>query len=96
MSFIQNLQEQIKYIWVPLLNFVKENDLKGTLSQCFRKKSALVMSDVAWLCSDQTSNRVFFGVFTHVESNDCILTSEEELSEYFNELGLSDAGGAEK
>ena len=96
MSFIQNLQEQIEYIWVPLLNFVKENDLKRTLSQCFGKKPALIVADVARLCSDQTSDRVLFCVFTHVEPNDRILTPEEKLSEHLHELGLPDAGGPEK
>ena len=68
-SVVEHLEERVPDLWMSFFHFVEENDGVGLSSYGFGQLSSLFESDVTRWSTDQSSDGMRFGVFTHVDSN---------------------------
>jgi hypothetical protein len=79
---------------VGFLHFVEQDHGEGTAADLFGQLAALVVADVARRCTEEAGNCVLLRVLGHVQGDQGILFTEQELGEGLGQLGLADTGGA--
>ena len=92
LAFVKNLQQEVVYRLVRLLDFIKENHLMGVLDKRFGQCPRLLVSDIASSGADELGHAVFLLIFGHVELRE---SDSEFLRKRLGEFGLTTIMGNE-
>ena len=73
MPVIKNLQEDVEYVRMSLLDLVQEHDAIGLAAHPLAELSALLVTNVAGRRSDEAGDREFLHIFAHVDPDHILL-----------------------
>ena len=93
---VQQLQQRVEHVRVRLLDLVEQDHGVGPAPHRFGQLPALVVADVSGRRADEPRHRVLLHVFGHVDADHVRLVVEQEVGERPRQLGLADAGRAQK
>ena len=93
---IEDLKQNIEYIWMCLLDLIKQNDTIRFSADCLCQLTALIVSDISWRRSDQTGYGVFLHVFTHIDPDHVVLIIKQTCRKCLCKLCLADTGRSEE
>ena len=93
-AFFQNLQQGVEDIRVSLLDLIEEDDREGTTTDLFGELAAFVVTDVAGRSTEETRGGVLLRELGHIELDQRILITEEELGQSLRKLRLTNTGRA--
>src|SRR5690606_34754118 len=96
MAFVQNLQQYVEYIRMRFFNFIKKQYCVRFSSYGFSKLSAFFISHVSRRRTYQSGNGEFLHIFTHVNTDKCIVTVEQFAGHYFCKLSLTNTCGTQE
>src|SRR5919199_296896 len=92
-TVLQDLQQRVEDVGVSLLDLVDEDPRERLAPHLPGELAALLVPDVAGGRAEQPRDRVLLGELAHVELDERVLLTEEELRQRLGQLGLPDAGG---
>src|ERR1017187_4338783 len=95
-AVVEDLQQQVEDVGVRLLDFVEEENRIGPAALLLGELAALVVTDVSGRRADHAGHGVLLHVLAHVGADRGFVVVEEVLGEGTDELGLTDARGAEE
>ena len=90
---VHNLKQYIKQIRVGFFNLIHQQDRMGVFADAVCQHSALVKSDVAGRCTDQTGDSVLFHILAHIKTHELHTQNAGHLQGNF---GFADTGGTGK
>src|SRR5690606_7162045 len=93
-AVLEDLQERVEDVRVGLLHLVEQDDGERTAAHLLGELATLLVADVPGGRAEEPRDRVLLGELAHVELDERVLVTEEELGERLGQLGLPDAGGA--
>ena len=93
---VEQLQQDVQHFRMRLLNLVEEHDGIRTAPHCLGQLSRLFVADVSRGRAEEARHRVLLLILGHVDANHRVLIVEQELGKRARELGLADAGRAQK
>ena len=96
MSVVQNLQENIKYIRMSLLNLVKKKHAIRISSYFFTELAAFIISHISGRGSDKFGHTVFLHIFRHIDADHGLFASEHSFRKRFGKFCFSHAGRSEE
>lgn len=88
---VHDLQQDVEDVGMRLLDLVQQQHTMRRLDDLFRQQAALVETDIARRCADQSADRMRLHVLAHVEADQFDAQLQREL---LGHLGLAHAGGA--
>ena len=95
-AVVEDLQQDVEHVVVRLLDLVEQDDAVRPAPHRFGELAALFVADVAGRGADQARDGVLLHVLGHVDADHGVLVVEQALGQRAADLGLADAGGAEK
>ena len=95
-TFLQDLEQDVEDVGVRLLHLVEEDDRVRAPADGLGELAALVVAHVARGRADELGDGVLLHELGHVEGDERLLGTKEELGERLGELGLAHARGAEE
>ena len=93
-AVIQHLKQDVENVRVRFFNFIQKNDAVGLAAHRFGQIAPFFVANVSRRRTDQTSDRVLFHKFTHVDTNHGVFRIKEEFSQSLRQLRLTDTGRA--
>ena len=95
-TLFKNLKQRVEHVWVSLFDFVKQHNRERLATNGLCELTAFFVAHVSRRRANQAADRVLLHVFAHVESNQRIIITKQEVGKCFCELGLAHAGWAEE
>ena len=95
-AFVEDLQQDVEDIRVSLLNLVEEDDGVGPATDGLSELATLVIAHVSRRRAHELAHSELLHVLAHVEGDERILGTKEELRERLGELGLAHARGTQE
>ncbi len=95
-AVFQNLQQRVEEVRVGLLHFIEQDHGERTPADLLGQLASFFVADIARRCTEETRNRVLLGVLGHVQRDEGVLFTEQELCKGLGELGLAHAGGGRR
>ena len=95
-TVVEHLQQDIEYVLVCLFDFVQEDHTVRTTAYRFGQLSTFFIAHVARRRTDQTTDRVPFHEFAHVDPDHGVFVIEEDFRQCLTELRLANASRAKK
>ncbi len=93
-TVLQDLQQRVEDVRVGLLDLVEEDDGERLAADLLGQLAALFVTHVSGRRTEETRHRVLLAELRHVEGDQRVLVTEEELGERLGQLGLTDTGRA--
>ena len=93
-SLVEDLQQGVEDVGVGLFDLVEEDDAEWLAAHLLGELAALLITDESRRGTEHPGCGVLLGVLAHVQGDEGILVTEEELGERLGELGLADTGRA--
>ncbi len=93
-TVLQDLQEGVEDVGVRLLDLVEQDHRERLAPHPLGELAALLVADVAGRGTHQPRDGVLLHVLGHVELDERVLVTEEELGERLGQLRLTDTGRA--
>ena len=78
---VEHLQQHVEHVRMRLLDLVEQHDLVRPPPHGFRKRSALVIADIAGRRADQPRDRMLLHVFRHVHADQRAFIVKQECRE---------------
>ncbi len=88
-AVVEQLQEDVEYIRMRLLNLVEEDDRIRTPPDHLGQLSALVVSYIPRGSTDEAAYGEFLHVLAHVDAGQSLLIIKEQLGKHLGKQGLS-------
>src|SRR3989304_2036292 len=92
LSILKNLKKDVEHVGVSLFDFVKENHRIGTALDLLRQLSAFFVTHVSRRRANELGHRMLLHVLAHIEANERLVRSKEEVCQAARHLGLSHPG----
>ena len=96
LTLVENLQEEVEYALVGLLDLIEQYDGVGVLTNLVDQQTALLIADVSRRCTVEQCHGVLFLVLRHVETQHGCLVVEEEIGQRLGQLCLTCTRRAEE
>src|SRR3954470_8484132 len=93
-AILEHLQERVEHVRVRLLDLVEENHRERLAPHLLGQLATLVVTDVTGRCTDQAGNGEAVVELAHVDLDERVVLTEQELRERLRQLGLTDTRGA--
>ena len=91
-AIIQYLQQYIKYIWMCLFYFIKEDNAVRFTAYSFCQLATFIIANITWRRSDKTSHRMLLHVLTHINTHHIGLIIEQCLCQCLCKLCFTYTG----
>src|SRR5262249_24104703 len=78
-AIFEDLQQYVEHIWMRFFNFVEKHHRVRMTAHLFGELSTLFVPNVAWWCTNQARDTVFFHVFTHVNADHELFVVEQKV-----------------
>ena len=95
-AVVEQLQQHVEHLRMRLLDLVEQHDRVRPPADGLGELAGLVVADVSGRRADHPRHGVLLLVLRHVDPDHRVLVVEQELGERARQLGLADAGRAEK
>ena len=92
-TVLQDLQQRVEDVRVGLLHLVEQDDRERPTPDLLGELPALLVSDISGGRTEQPGDGVLLGELAHVQLDERVLVTEQELGQGLGQLGLPDAGG---
>ncbi len=92
-TFLQDLQQRVEDVRVSLLDLVEEDHGERLAAHLLGELATLLVADVARRRAEEPRDGVLLAELRHVELDQRVLVTEEELGERLGQPGLTDTGG---
>ena len=92
MPVVKDLEQDVKDIWVGLLDFVQEDDGVRFLANLLGQLAAFFMAYITRRRTNQARHGVFLHVLGHVDPNHIVLGTKHGLGQGLGQFGLTNPG----
>ena len=90
-AVVQYLQQHVEHIRVGLFDFIEQDHGIRMTPYSLRQLAAFFIPYIAGRRTDQTGNRMFLHVFTHIDPDDALFIIEQHFGQGFGQFGLAHA-----
>src|SRR5207248_7848712 len=91
-SLIEHLQQDVEHIGMRLLDLVEQDHRVRLPAHGLRERSRVLVADVPRRRADQARHRELLHVLRHVDANERLLISEQELRQSARQLSFAHPG----
>src|SRR5699024_4488944 len=91
-TVLENLQQRVVNLVVRLLDLVEQHDRERLAPHLLGELAALLVTDVAGWGTEQPRGRVTVVILTHVDLDERVVLTEQELRQRLGQLRLADTG----
>ena len=89
MTIVQHLQKNVEYVWMCLLNLVKENNRVRLAAYSLSQLTTLIIAYISRRRTDESSYTELLLILAHINSGHHRLVIEEIISQCLCQLSLT-------
>ena len=93
-TIFQHLQEGVVNLLVGLLDLIEKHDRERLTANLLGQLATLFVADISRRCTEETGGGEAIVELTHVDLDEVIIRTEEEVSQGLRQLGLTHTGRA--
>ena len=93
---VKDLKKDIEDVGMRFFHLIEQYDRVGLTADRLGQLAALIVADVSGRRPNQTGDGVFLHIFAHIDPHHAAFIIEKRLCQRLGQLGLADAGRAEK
>ena len=93
-TFVKELEEDIVYIGMRLLDLIEENDSVWLETYGLGEFATFSIADIARRRANQSGDREALGQLAHINTHKCLLATKDLLSKRLSQIGLPYPSGS--
>src|SRR5947209_1704713 len=76
-AVVQNLEQEIKDLWVRLFNLIKQDNAIGASMYRLGQLTCLIIADIAWRSADEPGDMMALHKLGHIQLDQRVLIAKE-------------------